>query len=385
MPGHSSKPRRVRRAQGIYTEGGSWIALYRYEGKQRSKVLRGVSNITQAKAARRRLLADLEAKRAAPASTITVKAMADLWLASRRGRVRPRTFETDERYVALIKRYFLKRVQDVEPRDVERFLNALREGKVGASGRPMAERTVGNALKTLKSVLHMAVLDGGLAVNPCERLQPHVRPKQRNRRTPTLLAATQIDTLVAAAAERTPRYAAAIATLAYTGGRVREILALRWKDIDHQEKLIHLSGQLSVNGTDIVAMKTTESERLVALVPKLEPYLAREARMRARRSADTDFVFAADTGTCKPIDYANLRRALAVASKHAKLERVRAHDLRHSFTSNLIPHAALVDVSRAVGHKSIAVTAAVYAHALGTPAEVAARAARAAEAAGLGY
>jgi hypothetical protein len=42
-------------------------------------------------------------------------------------------------------------------------------------------------------------------------------------------------------------------------------------------------------------------------------------------------------------------------------------------------------VARAVGHKNIAVTAKVYAHALGTHEEQAERAALAAEAAGLGY
>jgi Phage integrase family len=92
--------------------------------------------------------------------------------------------------------------------------------------------------------------------------------------------------------------------------------------------------------------------------------------MKARWSADDDFIFSAAHG--KPRAYSNVRRALASASQVAGLPTVRPHDLRHSNTSNLIAHADLVTVSRAVGHKNPHVTATVYAHALGTPQEQAA-------------
>ena len=161
------------------------------------------------------------------------------------------------------------------------------------------------------------------------------------------------------------------------------MLAIRWCDIDPERKLIHLRGQINVTGTESVPMKTVESERYVALVPKLEPYLGREGRMAARWLADDDFVFSA----CRhrPQDYGNLRRALAVAAKHAGLGKVRAHDLRHSFVSNLLPHGDLATISRAAGHANPHITAKLYSHALGSPEEQAQRAALAASAAGLGY
>src|SRR5262249_42083830 len=124
----TSAPRRKRMAEGLYTEGGSWVAIYRdQDGRQRSKTLPLVRNLTEAKRARRTLLADLEARRVAPASSITVAVLADQWLASRSGRVRARTYETDSRYVALVKSFFgRRRAQDVSPADVEKFLVALR-------------------------------------------------------------------------------------------------------------------------------------------------------------------------------------------------------------------------------------------------------------------
>jgi integrase len=384
---YTGAPRRKRMAEGLYIENGKWLAIYRdQDGRQRSKTLPLVRNVSQAKKARRTLLADLEAKRIAPASNVTVTALADQWLASRRGRVRARTYETDSRYVALVKTFFgRRRAQDVTPAEVERFLVALRSGAVGASGKPLAEWTMTNALKTLRMVMNKAMLDGTVMFNPAaaSRLQSHSRPRQVNARQPLVLSAGQVDELVEAAVRKTPSFASVIATAAYTGARIREVLALRWCDIDAERKLIHMCGQINVEGTDVVAMKTAESERFVALVPRLEQYLGRQGRMAARWSADDDFVFSASRH--RPKDYGNLRRALAVASKEAGLGRVRAHDLRHSFVSNLLPYGDLATISRAAGHANVGITAKLYSHALGSPEEQAHRAALAAAAAGLGH
>jgi hypothetical protein len=97
--------------------------------------------------------ADKQRARAPLARVAGGSSLADDWLASRRARVRARTFETDRRYVVLVKRYFgSKRVQDVEPRHVAAFHAALRAGTVGVSRRPMAEWTVVNSLKTLRAI-----------------------------------------------------------------------------------------------------------------------------------------------------------------------------------------------------------------------------------------
>jgi integrase len=180
-----------------------------------------------------------------------------------------------------------------------------------------------------------------------------------------------------------PSFAGVIATTAYTGGRIREVLAIRWCDIDQERKLVHLRGQIDVSGTTIVAMKTVESDRLVPLVPKLETYLGRQARMAARWSADDDFAFSASRH--RPKDYGNVRRALAVAAAEAGHGKIRAHDLRHSYVSNLLPYGDLATISRAAGHANPHATAKLCSHALGSPEEQAQRAALAAAAAGLGH
>jgi integrase len=232
-------------------------------------------------------------------------------------------------------------------------------------------------------MLDWAVANDVIVANPCTRVQKHLRPRQVNRTQALVLSAAELDALVAAAVKRTPSYAGIIATAAYTGARIREALGLRWCDIDHDAKLITWALQIDVTGMHLVELKTEAARRTNALVPKLEPFLGREARMKARWSSDRDYVFSARQGV--PRDYANLRRALAVAAKEAGLGHVRAHDLRHSATSILLQQADLATTSKYVGHGNPAITAKVYSHAIGSPAEQAARIAEAMKRADFGH
>ena len=198
-----------------------------------------------------------------------------------------------------------------------------------------------------------------------------------------MLSAEELDALVAAAREKTPAYAGVIAVCGYTACRVREALGLRWQDISSEEKLLAFAWQIDKAGVKLVDLKTDAAERANVIVPKLEPVLGRKARMEARWSGEDDFVFSARKG--KPREYRNLRRALAIAAEAAGLGHVRPHDLRHSATSIMLQHGDLATVSAYVGHSNSQVTARVYAHAIGTPAEQAARVAAGMQAAGLGY
>jgi integrase len=380
MQQHSPK-RRVTVAPGIYRESGSYVAGFTHPVTRSwtTKALRGATTLTTAKKARARLISDLEAGRVAAPATVTLAAFAAEWLAGREGRVRPRTFEADERNVHIIaRRLGATRLQEVDSRKLERFLQDLRSGQ--ATGNPLAERTMLQSFSTLRQILDHAVVGGLLAVNPTSRVAKHLRPKATSKRKPQPLTPEEVARLIAAAS---PAYAPIIATCAYTGARIREVLGLKWESVDSGAKLIVFSHQIDVKGTALVPIKTDAGERVNALVPALEPYLGREARMRARWSGDSDYVFAARRG--RPREYRNVRRALARAAEKAGIPGVRAHDFRHTFTSAALQHGDLGTISKYVGHGNPGVTARVYSHALGSPAEQAARVAEAMRAAGLGH
>jgi len=98
--------------------------------------------------------------------------------------------------------------------------------------------------------------------------------------------------------------------------------------------------------------------------------LDREGRHAQRQAIERDrakvwdargFVFATRHGG--PLDSRNVTTDLQAVLARSGLPRQRFHDLRHAYATQLIEAGAdLYEVSRGLGHSSIATTANVYAH-----------------------
>ena len=74
-----------------------------------------------------------------------------------------------------------------------------------------------------------------------------------------------------------------------------------------------------------------------------------------------DLVFANHEGT--PVDPSVLSHSFGRIAKRAGLEKVRFHDLRHTFASLMLQRGAKPKViSEALGHASVAFTLDVYSH-----------------------
>ena len=91
------------------------------------------------------------------------------------------------------------------------------------------------------------------------------------------------------------------------------------------------------------------------------------ARAQARRWDARGFIFSTSTG--HPLSSQNVSRDLHALLTAAGLPRQRLHDLRHAFaTLQLEAGADVFEVSRALGHASIATTANTYGHFTGAMA-----------------
>lgn len=78
-------------------------------------------------------------------------------------------------------------------------------------------------------------------------------------------------------------------------------------------------------------------------------------------AGESVYVFTTPTG--RPIDHANLTRALTTLLNPSGLRRVQFHDLRHTAVTPLFEQGVeLVVIKELLGHAHIGVTAAVYAH-----------------------
>jgi integrase len=221
-------------------------------------------------------------------------------------------------------------------------------------------------LGALSCVFTFALRRGYITSHPFDRLERDERPHPL-RSDQRVLDRSELTRLFAACPHR---YRPLLATGAYTGMRLSELLALSWEDIDFIAGVIRVRHQLARGRRGIpphrIPPKTRASVREIPLLPQLAVVLGQH-RQRSRFSARSDYVFATGRGT--PFLHHNvskrvLRRAAVDAGLDHEGRRVRFHDLRHTFASHLIIHIRLdvVQVSRILRHARTSMTLDTYAH-----------------------
>lgn len=312
-------------------------------------------------------------KRAAP----TVGELCDLYikeaaagrLLTRRGVAKkPATVETDRSRIDCHIRPLLgkTKVAAVTPRDVERFMHDIAEGKTHKrekldrpravsnvrAGRGGASRTVG----LLGAIFTFAQRRGMRPDNPVHGVTRYADGKRERRLTTDeyralgkavreLVEVTPGKDGKSASADLWPPAADCIRFLALTGWRRGEALGLRWRDVD----LVSRTARL--DDTKTGASVRPLSRRACDLLAGIE----------ASRGPD-DLVFRASRGGGV---MSGLPRFLARAVKAAGLTPdVTAHVLRHSFASMAADGGASeLTIAALIGHRSGSVTTRYVHHA----------------------
>jgi integrase len=144
--------------------------------------------------------------------------------------------------------------------------------------------------------------------------------------------------------------AALFVVAAFTGLRMGELRALRWKDIDFAAELITVSRAFSWN------VETSTKSRRIRIVPlaRQARFVLLELRGRCRFTGREDFVFCRPDGGA--LDSSAIRKRFRSAQEAAGLRLRRFHDLRHTFGSLMIRRFDLVRVQSMMGHASITTT-----------------------------
>jgi integrase len=141
---------------------------------------------------------------------------------------------------------------------------------------------------------------------------------------------------------------------AYTGLRLGELLALRWRDIDYGKRLVHVRRSY-VTGQD--EMPKSGQVRSVPMTDQVMVVLDRLSR-RGLFAAEHDLVFPNAVG--EHLDGSALRRRFYAAMDRAELKRIR-FDLRHTFGTLAVQAFPLTDVKAFMGHADISTTM-IYVH-----------------------
>ncbi len=158
----------------------------------------------------------------------------------------------------------------------------------------------------------------------------------------------EVHALVRAAASE--QDAAIYLTAAFTGLRMGELLALRWRDVDFSGRVVRVRASYSDGAL------TTPKSGKVRSVPLGGDVAAALARLASasRWTADDDLVFSGEFGGF--LDGSALRRRYKAALVRADLRRLRFHDLRHTFGTRMIGRADILRVKEWMGHANVQTT-----------------------------
>lgn len=163
------------------------------------------------------------------------------------------------------------------------------------------------------------------------------------------------------------RHGLAIAFLMWSFMRVGELLALKWQDIDFENRTVDINKQLSRvrdRETDneyksIIKSAKYQSSRKFVLPDMAYDCILAYKNTKGKVKPD-DYVV--DNGNGKPIAMNTITNSYKAMIKSAHLTKhVTVHGLRHSGISYFLRHGVPVEVvSKMAGHKSIQITLDTY-------------------------
>jgi integrase len=236
--------------------------------------------------------------------------------------------------------------------------------KRGAGG--LSSRTVLHHHRVLREALAHAVRWQLITTNPADAVAPPRVQRTEMQAFTGDQAARLLEWLDGS------EFAVPITTALYTGLRIGELLALRWRDIDFEAKRLTVQRSMyPLRGGDVAfgPTKTHQSRRPVTVPTIAMDGLRSQRRIQMERRllagpawvGDPDLVF--DDGMGGPLSPGRLRTAFQRVLRESGLPRLRFHDLRHTMASLMLAsgeHPKVV--SERLGHSTVALTLDVYSH-----------------------
>jgi integrase len=247
--------------------------------------------------------------------------------------------------------------------DVKRWLESLDHEEI-------SPRTVNKHRQVVASVFEYAIADGefGVFENPV-----HATAKRREADPKPIDTYSPEEVLALARAARNglhrdPRRPAVSAAeraerawadeqdaciyvvAAFTGLRLGELLALRWRNVSFEDARLLVESAYSAG-----ELRSTKSRKWRA-VPLADQPAAALAKLseRDRFTGRDDPVFCGVVG--QPLDPSALRRRYRRAQDAAGIRRLRFHDLRHSFGTLVIREFDPATVKEFMGHAKLSTT-----------------------------
>lgn len=218
--------------------------------------------------------------------------------------------------------------------------------------KPPSDATVNRDLSVVRHVLFWGMDEGFIAHNPFARLR---MARERRKKRSVLPVADEVKLLPACAAHLVP-----IVILALdTGMRRGELLHQRWEDIDFDRLLIYVTHSKTAEGEmRPIPMTQRVVDLLTAMLQTEFERAARAEKLDRAQWRPSGLLFLFRGKAIR-----KLKTAWAGAIRRSGINRLRFHDLRHTFNTRLLEAGVIADTRKALmGHSDGSDVHAGYSH-----------------------
>ncbi len=357
------------------TCGAKWT--YRYHitdpktGKRKQKETRGFDTKDEAEEEAKRILAELQNGTYIEEKNITFKDFSEEWLSSyeKSGKVKPSTIDIRKAKLKYLTNHFGQiKLKEITKLMYQQFLNELSQKY--ARKTVSSAHEVGNLI--FKKAVEMEIISKNITeyVDIPKKVQT-VEDLEKEEELPHYLEKEELKWFLEAAkySIRLIDYPAFL-TLAYTGLRVGELCALKWRDIDFDNQTISITktvyNRKNKAGAHKLHTPKTKSSRRIIDVDKMVLHTLdihkKQQRIVSLDDRGNDFVFTDKNGY--PITTHYIWRRMGSLFKDAGIKHhLTPHSLRHTHTSLLAEAGVSLEViQHRLGHQSDRITRAIYLH-----------------------
>jgi integrase len=265
-------------------------------------------------------------------------------------------------YRALLDNHVLPVFKDYEVTEITR---GLIKDFLFSKLKDYAPNTVCHMKDVVSGVLNRALDDEVISGNPVLQLRMKGAFKRRANLAINALEADELNALLDTVERDFPEHYPMFLTLARTGMRLGEVIALQWGDIDFNGRFIEVRRSL-VRGR-LSTPKSGKIRRVdmsLQLTETIKAHYrnAKEKGLALGLGDAPEFVFTNRVGHLIDKDVWR-RRVFVKVLKKSGLRKIRIHDLRHTYaTLRIAKGDNIADVSNQLGHRSVKLTLDTYYH-----------------------
>ena len=345
----------------------TYLGIDPLTGKERRTTRRGFKTIKEAKQAERNLLLDVE-ENGLPSNQSdgfqdpTFEELASLWLENYKTTVKPSTFENVRVKVEKMTEEHFKelKLKKITVAYCQKIVIELSKSYV----------LYNHYLSVINRIFKYAVLMDILNSNPFDKV---IKPKSRQtQRKGNFLTKEELKEFLKLAQNATLSYFFPLVHLmSYTGLRQGEALALKWSDIDFENK------KITVNKTAVrikekqtlQTPKTKNSKRVISIDPTtlsiLKSWKKDQIKIYFKNGKHFDgeenFIFTSQRAEWVHIH--NFIRYFKRFIADHKLKSITPHGLRHTHASLLFSAGVEPkNISDRLGHSTVQITLDLYTH-----------------------